>query len=99
MNISLFKKADAVVAEIGGSGQCDGGVVDLNALLMSCDRYGEIRVSRITGGWYSSIDMNTNTTGAQFKIASEFKHKTPVDAVTECIKRMNEALATLGGAK
>ena len=69
---------------------------DLNELMLSTIKHGQIRVSRIATGWYASIEMNTAVTGAKFEIASEFKCLTPVAAVQQCIERMHIALKQLG---
>lgn len=57
--------------------------------------YGKPRVSLMSNGWYSCIDMNTNTTGTTFEIKSEFDHPTPTLAAKQCHERILNALKEL----
>lgn len=57
---------------------------------------GDCSVSFIKDGWHCRVEMNVNATGVQFKVASEFNHKTPGIAADTCIERMVTALKTLG---
>lgn len=68
---------------------------DLQELIMYMVRYGKPRISYITDGWYCKVEMNTNTKGTQFDIASEFSHPTPLSAAKECHERIVNALKTL----
>ena len=68
---------------------------DLNQLLLDTHRFGRMRVSRFSNGWYACIEMNTNTTGTAFEVKSNHDHATPLEAVGECICRMNAALKAL----
>jgi hypothetical protein len=58
-------------------------------------RYGRPRLSYIDNGWYCTVEMNTNTTGTQFNVASEFYHKNPNAAVKQCHERIDAALNQL----
>lgn len=57
--------------------------------------YGKPRVSLMNNGWYSCIDMNTNTTGTSFEIKSDFDHATPTLAAKQCHERILNALKEL----
>jgi hypothetical protein len=57
--------------------------------------YGKPRVSRMSNGWYSSIEMNTNTTGTTFEVKSEFDNHTPTMAAKQCHERILNALKQL----
>jgi hypothetical protein len=64
----------------------------LEELLMELKHYGKPRVGMFDGGWYCSIEMNTNTVGADFKCASEFDIPTPTDAAKQCLERVLKAV-------
>lgn len=61
-------------------------------------RFGKPRISRVSDGWFASIDMNTNTTGAEFKVTSDLGHATPSAALNIMIQRMLETLVKLGAS-
>jgi hypothetical protein len=69
--------------------------VDLCEALKYLCNYGNPRVSRINGGWCSSMDMFVSGKGVEFEIKSEFNHKTPEKAVEQVIERMVDALKKL----
>jgi hypothetical protein len=58
-------------------------------------RYGRPRVAYLDKGWFCTVQMNTNTTGTQFDVSSEFGHKTPSSAVKQCNERIDAALNQL----
>ena len=57
--------------------------------------YGKPRVSLMSNGWYSCIEMNTNTTGTSFEVKSDFDCQTPTLAAKQCHERMLNALKEL----
>jgi hypothetical protein len=57
--------------------------------------YGKPRVSLMSDGWYSCVDMNTNTTGTSFEVKSDFDHTTPTLAAKQCHERILNALREL----
>lgn len=61
-------------------------------------KFGKPGVSMQDSGWHARINMNTNTTGTAFTVASEFGLRSPAAAVDQLIERMLTALATLTGA-
>jgi hypothetical protein len=69
---------------------------DLQAMLTYMIRYGRPRLSYLDNGWYCKVEMNTNTAGTQFDVASDFGCQTPVLAAKECHQRIINALKTLG---
>jgi hypothetical protein len=58
-------------------------------------RYGRPRLSYLDKGWYCKVEMNTNTTGTQFDVSSEFGHLNPNEAVKQCHERIDAALNQL----
>lgn len=78
--------------------RAQGGTVDrvpagLSERLQWLRRYGQPRLHFMSDGWHARIEMNTNTTGAEFQVKSEFSHATPDAAVAVLIERMLHALA------
>ena len=69
--------------------------MELEELLTYMIRYGRPRLSYHDKGWYCKVEMNTNTKGTQFDIASEFDHPTPLSAARECHERIVNAMKTL----
>jgi hypothetical protein len=60
-------------------------------------KYGKPRLSCMgKDEWYCNIEMWVQSKGVEFKIASEFKHSSPVEAVSVCIQRLKQALNDLG---
>lgn len=57
--------------------------------------YGKPRVSLLNNGWYSTVEMNTNTTGTSFEVKSDFDHPTPTLAAKQCHERILNALKEL----
>lgn len=69
--------------------------MQLEELIVHMIRFGRPRVSYVSNGWYCKVEMNTNTKGTQFDIASEFDHPTPLSAARECHQRILSAMKTL----
>lgn len=69
--------------------------MELEELIIHMVRFGKPRVSFISNGWYCKVEMNTNTSGTQFDVASEFDHPTPLSAARECHERIISAMKTL----
>lgn len=69
---------------------------DLNTALEELVKYGHPRVSHLKGGWYCTVNMNTDTIGAKFDIDSGFDHPSPIAALKECRERIEKALKQLG---
>lgn len=57
--------------------------------------YGKPRVSLLNGGWYSCVEMNTNTTGTSFEVKSDFDCETPTAAAKQCHERILNAIKEL----
>lgn len=62
-------------------------------------RFGKPSISVPDEGWHARISMNTNATGSEFTVKSEFKMRTAEEAVDQLIERMLQALAAVNGAK
>lgn len=69
---------------------------ELEELMVYLIRYGRPRLSYLDKGWYCKVEMNTNTTGTQFDVASEFGNPTPIGAAKQCHERIVAALKQLG---
>lgn len=70
--------------------------MQLEELLLYLIRYGKPRVSYHDGGWYCKVEMNTNTKGTQFDVASDFDQPTPLHAARMCHERIIAAMKALG---
>lgn len=70
--------------------------MQLEELLTYMIRYGKPRLSYIDKGWYCKVEMNTNTKGTQFDVASEFDQPTPLHAARMCHERIENALRAIG---
>jgi len=68
---------------------------DLETLLVYVSRFGKPRLSRMSRGWFATIEMNTNQEGSTFKIESNMDHKTPTIAAMVMVERMHKSLETL----
>lgn len=68
----------------------------LEELLLELKNYGKPKVGMYGSGtdetWHCSIDMNTNTVGAEFKCRSEFDMATPTLAAKQCLERVLKAV-------
>jgi hypothetical protein len=70
--------------------------MELEELMVYLIRYGKPRLSYIDKGWYCKVEMNTNTKGTQFDVASDFEQPTPLHAVRMCHERIIGAMKALG---
>jgi hypothetical protein len=68
----------------------------LEELLTYMIRYGKPRISYLDKGWYCKVEMNTNTKGTQFDVASDFDQPTPLQAARMCHERIIGAMKALG---
>lgn len=84
--LSLLKKPEPELQPINE---------DLQELLLYMIRYGKPRMHYLEGGWYVKVEMNTNTKGTQFDVASEFGHSTPLSAAKECHERIINSMKAL----
>lgn len=69
--------------------------MEIEELMVFMVRYGRPRISYLDNGWYCKVEMNTNTAGTQFDVASEFGQPTPLTAARQCHERITNALKTL----
>lgn len=67
----------------------------LESLLTGLERHGLPRLLKMGGGWYCNVEMNVTAVGAEFKVASEFDHRTAVAAAAECRDRVQAVLRSL----
>ena len=68
--------------------------LSLQELLMELKKYGKPKVGMYGNDdtWHCTIDMNTNTVGAEFKCRSDFNHTTPIEATKQCLDRVIKAV-------
>jgi hypothetical protein len=71
---------------------------DLEGVLSWLQKFGRPRLSCLGTGWHSNIEMHVSSVGAEFKVASEFGHPTPLAAAQECAARVVQTLRDLGAA-
>lgn len=66
----------------------------LEELLTELFKYGRPRlgVYGSDGLWHCSVEMNTNTVGADFKCSSNFDLPTPNAAAVQCLERVLKAV-------
>lgn len=70
--------------------------MELEELLTYMIRYGRPRLSYHDKGWYCKVEMNTNTEGTQFDVASDFDQPTALQAARMCHERITTAMKALG---
>jgi hypothetical protein len=95
--VTGFGKGKEVVVSMAASGTGKSKLLDqpsLEELLGELLQYGQPRVGVYGsgGGWHCSVEMNTNTVGADFKCKSEFNHETPTEAARLCLERVLKAV-------
>jgi hypothetical protein len=96
-DVSGFSKGEVRVITAGdGTGKSkmyQQNQPTLEELLIELKCYGQPRVGMYSNdGWFCSIEMNTNTVGADFKCSSDFKMPTPTDAAKQCLDRVLKAV-------
>jgi hypothetical protein len=62
----------------------------LEELLLELKNFGKPRVGIYgsDGTWHCSVDMNTNTVGADFQCKSDFNQPNPTAAAKQCLERV-----------
>lgn len=56
--------------------------------LAELEKYGNPRVSKISGHWYSKIEVFVTGEGVKFDVASDFECASPRIAVNQCYIRL-----------
>lgn len=66
----------------------------LEELLLELFNYGKPRVGVYgsDGLWHCTVEMNTNTVGADFKCSSDFNLPDPTSAAKQCLERVLKAV-------
>ncbi len=64
----------------------------LETALEDLRKYGNPRLYFTGNNWYCSVDMHVTSAGTTFKVDSDFKQGTPMDAVRQCRARIIETL-------
>jgi hypothetical protein len=84
----LVKKTEDLAFKVADAG--------LEQLLMELKKYGKPKVGMYGSGnddtWHCSVDMNTETVGADFKCRSDFDIPTPTLAAKQCLERVLKAV-------
>jgi hypothetical protein len=68
------------------------GFLDTDTLLAVAGDIGDSSLMKLQSGWVFTVEIPTVLAGAQFKVRSEFGHRSARDAILECIQRVKEAL-------
>lgn len=84
---------NALVAPIGGA--TERVPAGMEEKLVWSQKFGRISLSMQSEGWHARISMHVSALGAEFTVASGYKHATPAEAVDTCIARMLESLAMI----
>lgn len=72
----------------------------IEEILLELQKYGYPNLICMTDGeWCCDVNMRTGVKGADFKIRSEFNHKTMRTAVELCYDRVIKALETIENRK
>lgn len=75
------------------------GQYTLEWLLDEMSKFGRPRLSRMDdGNWHAAVELNVTGSGVDFKIRSDFRHPTHLEAATVCYERMCESLTLLVAA-
>ena len=56
--------------------------------LEEIERYGNPRVSKDQGKWHCAVEVFVTGEGTQFKVRSDWDHKTPAEAANVCLSRL-----------
>jgi hypothetical protein len=68
----------------------------LEAVLKDLTKYGKPRIScHDDMKWYCAIDVFVTGDGIDFKVASDFKQVTPLNAAQQCHERLREAMKNI----
>jgi hypothetical protein len=78
--------------ELYGYGAFTPEEYDTDSLLAAAASIGESHLYKLPSGWCFTVEIPTSLAGAQFKVRSEFGHRSARDAILECIQRVKEAV-------
>ena len=67
----------------------------LEDLLNRLSLFGEPMLWKMKKGWHCKLDMFVAGVGVKVEICSESDHKTPTDAASLCMGRLEHALAEM----
>lgn len=67
--------------------------------LAELEKYGFPRLSKHDNGWHANIEVFVTGEGVAFKVASDFRCKTPKEAVNECYNRLIKAIKQIKDTK
>lgn len=69
--------------------------MSLDMLIGAFDQHGRLTMTRVRDGWFVYVEMNTNFTGAQFEIKSDFGVSVLHTALLQLRDRMAAAIGAL----
>lgn len=67
----------------------------LNALLMMLLRHGRPSLIKLEDGWWCRVELEGFSRGTSFAVNSDMDHTNPIEAVLQCIDRVEGTLATI----
>jgi hypothetical protein len=71
---------------------------DLAGVLEGMAQHGQPVLAQYADGtWSCRVKLRTQLAGTELEVKSDFKHKTPVEAVHTCLTRMYAVLPQAGG--
>ncbi len=69
---------------------------ELDLSLIEClkelEQYGNPRLCKDDGNWHCSIQVFVTGKGTEFKVRSDFKHKTHAESANLCLSRLKAEL-------
>ena len=71
----------------------------LEEFLITLSKYGKPSLSIISDGWHCRLTMYVTSQGVDFKIDSEFSHKSPMAATKQCYDRLQQVLKDIERSK
>ena len=69
--------------------------MSLEALINELSKYGKLSLMNLDNEWNASLDVFITSRGISCKIRSEFDCKTPMEACTVCMERLQKFLSDL----
>jgi hypothetical protein len=60
-------------------------------LLIELSQYGRPKLLQTESGWWCFIEISNPGVGAKFTIGSEIRHRHPMDAIAQCLQRVQDS--------
>ncbi|MCG2586548.1 hypothetical protein [Massilia sp. TS11] len=91
-----LKEAEHTIESDSSAAQSSQQALTVDEMLNEMAKFGAPSISCLDDGlWHASIAMRTMALGSEFKVRSEFKHKTAAEALGVCRERMYQAIKTI----